>query len=52
MTRATRAPRVRTDVSIEVEAELERRQAEAFVLEVRALAKRYGLEVETAQPPR
>ena len=38
---------VQTDGSVEVVAHLERRRAEAFALELRALAKRYGFEVQT-----
>ena len=40
----------RVDVSTEIDMELERRQAEAFRLELRALAKRYGLDVEDSLP--
>lgn len=48
---APRRPRpARVDVSTEIVTELERRQAEAFRLEVRSLAKRYGLDVEDSRP--
>ena len=40
---------VHGDGTVDVVARLERRKAEAFALTLRALARRYGLEVESVR---
>ena len=40
---------IQTDDAVQVVGHLDRRRAEALALEVRAVARRYGLEVQSAR---